>query len=70
VLHFILDLFERTNAILHKFIPKKTDFNTITDKQIIHANLKLNNLPKKCLNFLTPNEAWDNHYTTNVALDP
>jgi IS30 family transposase len=54
---------ERTNAFLHKFIPKKTDFNQMTPQQIIYANDKLNNLPKKCLNFLTPNEAW------NVALD-
>ena len=35
----------------------------MTPQQIIYANDKLNNLPKKCLNFLTPNEAW------NVALD-
>lgn len=50
---------ERTNVSLHKFIPKKTDFNTITEGKIQYANDKLNNLPKKCLNFLTPNEAWD-----------
>ena len=50
---------ERTNVCLHKFIPKKSDFNAITEAQIIYANNKMNNLPKKCLNFLTPNEAWD-----------
>lgn len=50
---------ERTNVSLHKFIPKKTDFNTITEEQIQYANDKLNNLPRKCLNFLTPNEAWN-----------
>ena len=50
---------ERTNVSLHKFIPKKTDFNTITESEVQYANEKLNNLPKKCLNFLTPNEAWD-----------
>jgi len=52
---------ERTNVSLHKFIPKKTDFNTITETKVQYANDKLNNLPKKCLNFLTPNEAWDNY---------
>ena len=56
---------ERTNASLHKFIPKKTDFNQITQEQIIYANDKLNNLPKKCLNFLTPNEAWDINLNAN-----
>ncbi len=50
---------ERTNVSLHKFIPKNTDFNTITESKVQYANDKLNNLPKKCLNFLTPNEAWD-----------
>ena len=50
---------ERTNAILHKFIPKKTDFNAINSDNVISANEKLNNLPRKCLNYLTPNEIWD-----------
>jgi IS30 family transposase len=49
---------ERTNVSLHKFIPKKTNFNTITEQQVEFANDKLNNLPRKCLNYLTPNEAW------------
>lgn len=56
---------ERMNVSLHKFIPKKTDFNKITEEQIIYANNKLNNLPKKCLNFLTPNEAWDMNLNHN-----
>ena len=57
---------ERTNAILHKFIPKKSDFFSISDPLISDAQDKLNNLPRKCLNFLTPNEAWSIHYS--VAL--
>ena len=56
---------ERTNAFLHKFIPKKTDFNQMTLEQIIYANDKLNNLPKKCLNFLTPNESWNINLNSN-----
>lgn len=56
---------ERTNVSLHKFIPKKTDFNTITENQIQYANDKLNNLPRKCLNFLTPNEAWNINQNSN-----
>lgn len=55
---------ERTNVALHKFIPKKTDFNNITEKQVESANNKLNNLPRKCLNFLTPNEAWDKYHNS------
>jgi IS30 family transposase len=56
---------ERTNAILHKFIPKNTDFRTISNDNVISANQKLNNLPRKCLNYLTPNEAWDNYQILN-----
>ncbi len=56
---------ERTNVFLHKFIPKKTDFNDITEIQVEFANIKLNNLPRKCLNFLTPNEAWDIYSNLN-----
>ena len=52
---------ERTNAILHKFIPKKTDFNKISNDDIIDANEKLNNLPRKCLNYLTPSEVWNKY---------
>ena len=49
---------ERLNAILHKFIPKSTAFNEITENMIAETQDKLNNLPKKVLNHLTPNEIW------------
>jgi IS30 family transposase len=61
---------ERTNAMLHKFIPKSTNFNYITEDNVLNAQDKLNNLPRKCLNFLTPNEAWNNMNNYKVALDP
>ncbi len=60
---------ERTNAILHKYIPKKSNFNSISDNMITHAQDKLNNLPRKILNFLTPNEAWNNYLKQSVALE-
>ncbi len=56
---------QRTNAFLHKFIPKKTDFNQMTPEQIIYANDKINNLPKKCLNSFAPNEAWNINLNSN-----
>jgi IS30 family transposase len=59
---------ERTNAILHKFIPKKSNFNKISLSLVQDTQDKLNNLPRKCLNFLTPNEAWDNYNNLDVAL--
>jgi IS30 family transposase len=59
---------ERTNAILHKFIPKKSNFHSISDQHVHSAQEKLNNLPRKCLNFLTPHEAWFIHSSHTVAL--
>jgi IS30 family transposase len=59
---------ERTNAQLHKFIPKKSNFNSISEKMAIDAQYKLNNLPRKCLGFLTPTEVYDNHLHNSVAL--
>ena len=44
---------ERLNAIFHKFIPKSTPFNNITENMIAETQNKLNNLPKKSLNHLT-----------------
>jgi len=60
---------ERLNALLHKFIPKSTPFSNITDSMLAETQNKLNDLPKKVLSNLTPNELW---FTTinslNVAL--
>lgn len=50
---------ERTNAVLHKFIPKTSDFRRISNENVKNAERKLNNLPRKNLNFLTANEVWD-----------
>ena len=50
---------ERTNAILHKFIPKNSNFNELMQEDVLIAQERLNNLPRKCLNYLTPNEAWN-----------
>ena len=59
---------ERMHVFLHKYIPKKTDIRFVTDEMIIDAENKLNNLPRKVLNFLTPNEAWDKDNLQTVAL--
>ncbi len=59
---------ERLNAQLHKYIPKKSDINSVTLDSVSLAQDKLNNLPRKVLNFLTPNEAWAIHSNISVAL--
>jgi len=47
---------ETTHALLHRFIPKKTDPKKLTQEIVQHALNKLNNLPRKRFNFKTPAE--------------
>ena len=49
---------ENTNGLIRQYFPKKCDFRTITDEQIQEAMDKLNNRPRKCLGFRTPNEVF------------
>ena len=47
---------ENTNGILRFYFPKGTDFRKVSDKQIESVVGKINNRPRKCLNYRTPNE--------------
>lgn len=46
---------ENTNGLIRQYFPKKTDFSTITPKQVKEVQDKLNRRPRKCLDFITPN---------------
>ena len=45
---------EHTNGLLRQFIPKKTDFTTVTDEDIAKYQNLLDNRPRKILQFNTP----------------
>lgn len=47
---------ENTNGLIRQYIPKKTDFSTITNEEIQMIQDKLNNRPRKRLGYLTPRE--------------
>ena len=47
---------ENSNGLIRWYLPKGTDSNTITEKQIAKIESLLNNRPRKCLGFKTPNE--------------
>ncbi len=47
---------EHTNGKIRWFFPKKTDFGTISDKEVQSVQDLLNNRPRKSLHYLTPNE--------------
>jgi len=49
---------ENTNGLIRQYFPKKHDFTTITHHQVNHVMKKLNNRPRKCLGFKTPNEVF------------
>jgi len=57
---------ENTNGLIRTFFPKGTDFSTITDKALEDVQNRLNNRPRKILNYLTPIEFLQCHYMGNL----
>jgi len=51
-------LSENTNGLIRQYFPKKTDFESITDDKVLLAMDRLNNRPRKTLEFATPNEMF------------
>ena len=49
---------ENTNDLIRQYIPKKSVFKNITQKQIDNVMEKLNNRPRKCLGFKAPNQVF------------
>ena len=49
---------ENTNGLIRQFFPKGKDLVDITDAQIQEVMDKLNNRPRKCLGFKTPNQIF------------
>ena len=49
---------ENTNGLLRYYFPKGTDFSAISDKEVAQVVKKLNNRPRKCLNYQTPYEVY------------
>jgi IS30 family transposase len=48
---------------IRQYIPKGTDISTISDEEISIIEQKLNNTPRKCLGYLTPNEMMEKTLT-------
>lgn len=49
---------ENSNGLLREYYPKKTNLNDIKLTELIGNLIQLNTRPRKCLNFLTPFEAF------------
>jgi IS30 family transposase len=50
---------ENTNGLVRQYFPKHSAFTIITHQDIIAVMDKLNNRPRKCLGFMTPNEVYN-----------
>ncbi|NBX51217.1 IS30 family transposase [bacterium] len=50
---------ENLNGLIREYFPRNTDMSTITPEHVAWVENKLNNRPRKKLNYLTPNEALE-----------
>jgi len=49
---------ENTNGLIRQYLPKKMDFKPVTEEDVQQIQNKLNNRPRKCLGFKTPNQLF------------
>lgn len=56
-------LVENTNKLIRQYIPKGTDFSTLTSKFIQKIQFKLNKRPREKLNFSTPVAEFFSHFS-------
>lgn len=56
---------ENTNGRIRRFFPKGTDFSKVHPATIAKVQRILNNTPRKCLNYKTPNEMFA--YYSNLS---
>lgn len=50
---------ENTNGLIRQYFPKGTDFAQVSEDEIKMVQRKLNNRPRKVLNFYKPNEVFN-----------
>lgn len=62
---------ENTNGLIRQYLPKGTDFNTVSEEQVLAIQDKINNRPRKRLGFFSPNELFNSltKTTKKVAFD-
>lgn len=47
---------ENTNGLLREYYPKGMDLSKVNEEELELVQSRLNNRPRKCINFKTPNE--------------
>jgi IS30 family transposase len=51
---------ENTNGLIRQYFPKGTDFAQVSEEEIKKVQRKLNERPRKVLNYFKPNEVFNN----------
>jgi len=49
---------ENMNGLIREYLPRSCEFDLMTDKMILEIQERLNNRPRKCLSYQTPNEIF------------
>lgn len=53
-------LVEQINSLIRQYLPRHSNMNNITQDQVYEIQEKLNNRPRKSLQYLTPNQVYSN----------
>lgn len=59
---------ETTNGLLRQYFLKKTNLRNINSNQLNDGMYKLNYIPRKCLDFETPDEVFYNLRSKPISL--
>jgi len=52
---------ENTNSLVRDFFPKGTDFSLVSEEELMEVERKLNERPRKCLEYKTPDEVFSSY---------
>lgn len=61
---------ENTNYLVREYLPKGIDLRAFDQRQLDRIARQLNDRPRKCLDFRTPKEAFQDILKQSVALEP
>jgi transposase, IS30 family len=53
---------EQVNMLIRRYVPKGSDLSLLTDEHVQYIENQLNNRPKKCLDYKTPYEVFNNYH--------
>ncbi|MDO8454095.1 MAG: hypothetical protein Q7S59_05945 [Sulfurimonas sp.] len=58
------------NGLIREYFPKQKKFQEITDKEVVDVQNRLNNRPRKILDYKTPAEVFFDTITKSLIMTP